>query len=986
MKLRLSDLAGFTILLSVLTCALSCGPKGGAGATAQSGRRQSLPGGTRLQGVNFTDPVLPIAHDDPVSIAAAKNEETGFALQISNLPAPTNKKLYTLRLHRLNLDDGPGAIEPAQFVAYQILPMPVDMNRAAYVRHTGREVSRTMLPRALLPVNIDNGAINLAALRDPDKATDPNSRGAGTGHPMLVWVDLRVPPEAKAGTYSARCDIIETGNAKPLSSVDVHLTVHDFLLPDERHLQMVSRLDWESLTRLYNSEFEAVTPRLLSRKDKTNEKAVHRLDQLVSLAQQHRTQVIIPRLQPTVKWPPGAPPQVTWDDYDSIVSPWLRGDVFRDKIPPGYWPMPMPDYFSSFDVNDRLQYWKQAANHFDQLDWLSRSAVTIEKQTPGRASAEDGIRLSAEAARVLALHPNIRVTLPLEDDQLQLAGNNNPALISPKTTGRLLTASPSLVFATPMQALPEGVATPTHWLRTDLPGLIPYIGAGGDERDVRLWAWLAFLKDAQLIQWGSALPRNNSPDEPADPSDLIWFYPGSWFGVDDPLPTVQLKWLRRAQQDYEYFYLAKQRGQVLNALVMARLMTKAVEIQPGQNPDPTYALMCSTADPQAWVTAQDLIARNILLRDPGQASNKQESIKLDLDTLHWMQPQEKQLLMGRSVIWTKPDQQATGENWIDVKLGVDIYNAADMTGDENLLAWSGDAPTGWERRPQPIKIPALGFFHVKRFPMEARIDASQVQNTDRRPLELTFTEGYKKVSHAIHVVLPVANTDRRTAAIVFNGSLEDWKAEDAILNGPMVQMFNRPAIQKQEMQLATTQSQIFSGWSDESLYFAFKLDGLSQADVRAAKNFVTYQSGRAWGEDLCELLIQPMYKDGTYGPTMHVVCKPNGSNWVERKLDPRLYADPWQPFEATAIRFATTLQDATWRGEIAIPWKALGETIKGRPTMLRFNFVQHRTATGESDSWAGPVDYGRDENFMGLLLVRDPENPGMAIGPRDTPR
>jgi hypothetical protein len=34
--------------------------------------------------------------------------------------------------------------------------------------------------------------------------------------------------------------------------------------------------------------------------------------------------------------PACAPPQVNWDDYDSLVSPWLRGDVVRDKIPPGY--------------------------------------------------------------------------------------------------------------------------------------------------------------------------------------------------------------------------------------------------------------------------------------------------------------------------------------------------------------------------------------------------------------------------------------------------------------------------------------------------------------------------------------------------------------------------------------------------------------------------------------------------------------------------
>jgi len=71
---------------------------------------------------------------------------------------------------------------------------------------------------------------------------------------------------------------------------------------------------------------------------------------------------------------------------------------------------------------------------------------------------------------------------------------------------------------------------------------------------VRLWAWLAFLRQAGLIQWTNVLPNYDNPDQPADPSDLIWFYPGSWFGVDDPVPTVQLKWVRRAQQDFEYLY------------------------------------------------------------------------------------------------------------------------------------------------------------------------------------------------------------------------------------------------------------------------------------------------------------------------------------------------------------------------------------------------------------------------------------------------
>src|SRR6185436_8645140 len=168
---------------------------------------------------------------------------------------------------------------------------------------------------------------------------------------------------------------------------------------------------------------------------------------------------------------------------------------------------------------------------------------------------------------------------------------DGPEMIDAANAGRLWAAAPGLVFSKPTQLWPENTKPPGHWLRTDLPGLVPYAGAGGDQRDLRLWAWLAFLRDATLIAWGDALPSADKPDEPADPDETTWFYPGHWFGVDEPVPTVQLKWLRRAQQDYQYLRMARERGEVIHALVMARLITKPVEIQPGQNPDPAYALM-----------------------------------------------------------------------------------------------------------------------------------------------------------------------------------------------------------------------------------------------------------------------------------------------------------------------------------------------------------------------------------------------------------
>src|SRR5690606_8386034 len=143
----------------------------------------------------------------------------------------------------------------------------------------------------------------------------------------------------------------------------------------------------------------------------------------------------------------------------------------------------------------------------------------------------------------------------------------------------------------------------------------------------------------------------SSPQEAADPNQMIWFYPGDWFGLDQPVPTIQLKWLRRAQQDYEYLYLAQERGEVLNALVMARLITKPVQIQPHQPLDPTYAPMAGTTDANAWAEVISLVARTILLREPGEAADPARQSELYLQTLAWIAPQERPTLMGRSVGW-----------------------------------------------------------------------------------------------------------------------------------------------------------------------------------------------------------------------------------------------------------------------------------------------------------------------------------------------
>jgi hypothetical protein len=951
--------------------------------------------GTGAPGMQFIKGVIineqPILDDRPLNMSAARNETASTVIQLSNLPKPRDKSVLTLRVQPLQLTTANASIDVGQIKAYQILSMPVDANRAGYVRHTGLKAASRTMPRALLPIPMDGGKMNVSALRDPSEPLKPNSRIGLSDEPALIWLDVQVPVKTPPGQYATSVELLRDGQR--VESVPLKLNVYDFVLPDDRHLHMVGRIEWLSLETLYPDLFQTITPERINRKEKKYEEAIRLLDQMVALAHENRCDVVVPRLQPVVKWPPNQPPLVDFEDFDTIAEPWLSGAGFADKVPVGYWPLPRIDFLDRYPSQQQMQYWMAAASHFDQKGWMERAWVEVEKETPGRASAQECIELATKANEILDAHPQLRVSLPVEDGQIPFKDPKNPRLIDPQTTDRVMTAGSGLVFAPAARAWPAGVKHPAHWLRTDLPGLVPYVGAGGDERDVRLWAWLAFKtanNSAQVIGWDGALPHSHSAQEAADPNELTWFYPGRWFGVDEMVPTIQLKWLRRAQQDYEYLYLSRQRGQGLYALVMARLMTKPVQTELNQEPDPTHGLLTGTTDPAAWSRALELLAKNILLREPGRERDDAREAELNRDTAMWIAPQDRPFQIARTTTW---GWAAKPGNWVDLRLGLDIYNASDqpLTGE---LQWV-NAPRGWEFNPQPLIMgpdAQVNVFQVKRVGMVARVDLSRAGAETRKPLQLKFVDnmlGRPRPSY-LTVMAPVAPCDRREGPLAIDGSLGDWSdADDAIQIGPMVMMLDRPSVQKQAMQMASTSSSIYSNWAAKNFYVAFKLDGLAGGEPAVAKNSVEYQiqrksgEGRAWGEDLCEVLIQPVYvQPGDVGQVVHLVCKPSGQVVLAVKPSPKdqkLFGAGYRNVLGSSVNFQTRAEGSVWRGELEIPWDLINDkNHKGmHSTLMRFNFAQHKHGTGESSSWAGPVDFGQDDSFMGLLYLRDIKTPGM---------
>ncbi|HLL90890.1 MAG TPA: hypothetical protein VK324_16435, partial [Tepidisphaeraceae bacterium] len=352
------------------------------------------------------------------------------------------------------------------------MPAPVDLKRADYLRHTGAIGGEAELPRALLPIATSDNTIDLAALRDPGAPRDAAARARPDGDPVDLWIDCHVPPRTKPGRYDGRIEL-RVGDAS-VSTLPLSLTVYDFDLPPERHLEMVGRVSWDGLVRLFPQAFDGVTPNLIHRGDARYAAAVRALDDLVALGQRHRVNVVVPRLQPTVKWPVGQPPQIDWREFETIVTPWLSGEAFADKVPLGFWPLPGPDQIDRYEPASQREYWAQAAARFDGNLWLDRSAVVMPLPASTGAQPTTARLTDAwdAAANVAAAYPRLRVVLPTAELPPGRAIDS-----------QFLPLAPALVSAERPE--PNAAAAP-RVLRTDVAGPVLHLAAGVRESDVRL--------------------------------------------------------------------------------------------------------------------------------------------------------------------------------------------------------------------------------------------------------------------------------------------------------------------------------------------------------------------------------------------------------------------------------------------------------------------------------------------------------------------
>jgi hypothetical protein len=898
-----------------------------------------------IAGLDLSFPYRPTAGDASVSIAVPQDGFGSFAFRVA--PPAAGPMPELLLSHDLTADRLAVSV-------YQVMPVATDCRSAAYTDETGVSSPALPLPRALLPLAVHHGRVDLTEAHRPDQPAQ--TFGSSPAQRVMIWVDVHAKSGAATGTVSGDVQVVGS-DGDHVASIGVTIAIDNFEMPAVPTVQIAAAMDWEALESSFQSSFRGLTPRLIDRVDPHDAAAIRTLDQLVQTAHDNRVGVYVPAIRPVVKWPVDSGPLCDWGPFDRVVAPWLDGTGMSDRRPVGFWPLPSAPSLGQFDPASQTMYWTAVATHFRGLSWPVQAVLPIES-----ARNEPYSVVTSQARAVFAAQPPVRMLIPIRQDRFAIQTGTpdepNGLAMSP----RIVTRTSGEIASCSLLNLPPSPGS-SYWLAAE-----PRMAT---EQDLRSVAWLAYLRRATIVQWGDPLQ-----------GPAAWFVPGTPFGIDGPVETIELKWARQAEQDYEYLVRSTQRGRRGLAVKLCRLVTRPIELQPTQGADPEFSLICGSDDPSGCEQARRLLVGSDRL--PKSQPNE--------DAIRWTIDHQQVTVVPTGVRWswttpaidapsgTPPDAEADlsvdDGHHISAEVTADVYHPLASEAYPDHFAWA-TASHGWRFRPQPSAVPPAAGGEVHRAAVDGSFDLDRIDPHDPGSVELEYTDGFSKQITPVALNLPVATTERRTRPVSLDGSLDDWSDEDALnLDRPLVKMLSRTTVRQQAVTAAALPASVYSGWSDKDFFVAFRVGGVCSQEGRTARNFVDYDDGKAWGDDVCELMIQPVYADDTTGPVTHVVCTPGGIT-VEHKAgdgpDSR-----WTAAEVGGIRIARTIDPKTrlWRAELAIPWRELVTGGRGRPGLLRFNFVQHRHDTGESASWAGPLYESRQPGMAGLLVVRESAGTG----------
>lgn len=877
-----------------------------------------------------------------VELSAAINETLGLQLVVRTQAPPAGP--FDVRVGDLV---GPGGTLPAasNVALYRVGGVRIDQFRAWFTPHTGRPATPIVVPDVLVPWDAPTGGGPLRC----DTASNE-----------IVWIDLTIPPTTEPGEYSGTIELVRRDDGKAAFSTALRVRVAPVALPSERSLPLICRIDPSELLTEY-LKWPAGAPedlRLLASSPR-QAGAVRLVQATMQLFHQHRLTPALwasfPKFRPTAD----RGIEIDWEGYDDLVSGWLDGSAFADRVGLAAWPIPVSLNYPDAEQNGGFDsagyarllaaYLAACREHFDERGWLGRSFVRLLPIEPlSQASVARARRLGGIVSGV---EGGLTVVTHLPGESLRGLGWYNAPPVNGADFGLL--APPASWFEPRVMQQLRALGK-RNGFAPDVPPFAPPLSAAGRATDGAALSWLAFRYQTQPA-WIDDAARLSPRGGPG----LI--YSGKDHGVGDrPLASVRMKRLRRGLQDYELLRLLDRGGQSLLARrtaeqVVRYAFTDAV----------TDNLLATRAT--GW-TDEPLVlwlARTLLLQElENQFDPTPEGRQRQIGYLSsW-----EQLLARTPPIHVKVDP---------VRLSVSGDSAvatipAVLTNDSGQVVVGGwrveSVPTGWRAREAR---PTLTTSHARSVtPIEFDVRALSYNADGLMPLSLEFDSeargAFRAAGRLAVAASPLVDVSPR-----IDGDAGDWPraATNSAGDFRLVRPLSDGAQRVDAPQAAT---RAFFAQDREHLLF------LIVAQLRPGQppqwqtdNTVPIDGAIPWGQDVVEILLNPSNSpDAAPGDLYVLQVKPSGL-LVARKgarTDPPLGPSVDWPCGARA---ASRVGRDAWVVEVALPLSAF-DAAALRSRVWGCNITRLDSRRGEYSSWSGAQGYCYSARALGNLIVSRP--------------
>jgi hypothetical protein len=886
-----------------------------------------------------------------ISLFAAANETVSVQIVVD--AGPEGAKDLRLAWTALS---GPGraTIPAARIRAFRMLPLRVSEYPPWYLRLVEEVPAPAGVYDPLVPIDTSEEGQSFDI--------DPNGR-------LAVWIDLAVPRDAPAGSYNGTLGISAAGREQWTAAMK--LEVYSFVLPDARPVPAVGGFDHRELLGAFlTRDGKPFDPVYLDRTNPLVRRGLVLIRRLMRLAHDHRLDLFDVRIRPIMKRTAEGELKLQWEDYDAVVAPYLDGTAFEDRIGCAAWPVPLSE-----DWPKPEHYGGPSAAAYEQTvatllaacrDHFTGDTQAAERMFLWPCRNRTGPEAYKAHARLAAIARRVDPNTPILCQLPPVAPPGSPWRV-PGDLRRFvdILAPPGDVLDPPLAASAARAEHPLAgvWLAPAAPPYLPSLGVIAKPADVRAMAWFGMKYGCTGLFLPDVLHWSADPFAPVAGSETRLFYPGTIAGIEEPLPSVRLKRLRRGLQDIAYLWVLnkRQRAGVARAMVNSLVRYAGLAAAGDNYLDPR--LDGWVGDGQTWVLARRILAEEAQAVVSPERAPRTRTLA---HRLSWQRlgEQTRTLRVEQTRSTVRP-AAGSGTNPLEklhLTILVDVFN--EYGREAQLQAGLPELPRGWKSPAPPgstTRIPPASRRVVR---LEA-VGPGPLPTTGnaRMPVPIRLSsnvEGDRTIAASVGFLL----VGRMKTPPKIDGLLDDWppRAGNTAREFRLIGRRGRKGDG-----LATRRTMAFVLRDEEKLYVAFRceepnLPGL----VKRPSNSVHYEQLMAAGEDLVEVLLDPGGRASGPEDLYHLIVKPNGVLIGERGVgcEPPLgRVRPWATFAAVAI----AERPGAWTVELAVPLSAVGDGAK--EAFWRANFTRYATQGAEASSWSGAPRHFYDPRNLGTMFM-----------------